>query len=419
MVVQKSRRQGRWGQGWLVGWLFLAGSWLLVFGVACDPPGKKACLEDRQCSNGEYCDPTDNRCMVGCSDDSRCAAGEACHKNKCKPRICTPDQTNTPPLGEPCYTGNASEISEVIQKAGGTCRQGRRYCIDNGQAWSACYLGVLPIPEICDGKDNDCNGLIDDGTAECNCTPKATRPCSTSPAHTKFQSQSTISLCREGVQSCTDAGRWGPCEHEIRPHSDLPLLLGCQVRDADCNGVLDEGCTCKENESPRPCKVQLPGLAELCAPETGVISEGIQICEKKCFNSAKTDCGGSDALFVWGACLLAEKKPLRLPSPEDLHGCDGKDNDCDGQVDNRRLADGSSVPLSRPCSVGGGGCEQQNAQGTRFLCKGTCTTGLQFCDAQKGGWLEDCKGAILPEKETCDGKDNDCDGQIDNNVSCP
>ncbi len=410
--IQKGRKQGHFGR-WGVG----VGLCVMMLVAACDPPGKKACSEDRQCSMGEYCDPKDNRCAVGCSDDSRCATGEACHKNKCKLRICTPDATNTPPNGEPCYTGNPADISEVIQKAGGTCRQGRRYCIDNGQAWSVCYLDVLPVPEICDGKDNDCNGKIDDGTKDCECTPKATRPCSTSPVNTKFQTQSKISFCRQGVQRCTEAGKWGVCEHEIRPHTDLPLLLGCQVRDADCNGILDEGCACKEGESPRACKVRLPGLSDTCATNTGVVAEGTQACEKSCLDSTKTTCEGAGALFVWGACMTLKgntKVGLTLPSPEDLHGCDGLDNDCDGQVDNRRLSDGSSEPLSRPCFTGGGGCEEKSAQKTRFVCQGLCAPGLQFCDAAKKAWSDECKGVITPQKETCDGKDNDCDGQIDN-----
>jgi hypothetical protein len=112
--IQKGRKQGHFGR-WGVG----VGLCVMMLVAACDPPGKKACSEDRQCSMGEYCDPKDNRCAVGCSDDSRCATGEACHKNKCKLRICTPDATNTPPNGEPCYTGNPSDISEVIQKAVG------------------------------------------------------------------------------------------------------------------------------------------------------------------------------------------------------------------------------------------------------------------------------------------------------------
>lgn len=56
-----------------------------------------------------------------------------------------------PELGEPCGQGGV-----------GVCTQGELACADDGQGL-VCKGGVQPSTELCDGKDNDCNGLVDDG----------------------------------------------------------------------------------------------------------------------------------------------------------------------------------------------------------------------------------------------------------------
>ncbi|MEM2180913.1 MAG: putative metal-binding motif-containing protein [Nitrososphaeria archaeon] len=56
---------------------------------------------------------------------------------------------------ESCYTGPRGTLNV------GICKAGSRICI-NG-TWSACIGEVLPRAEICNGNDDDCDGLIDDG----------------------------------------------------------------------------------------------------------------------------------------------------------------------------------------------------------------------------------------------------------------
>ena len=285
-------------------------------------------------------------------------------------------------LGLPCSAGI------------GICEQpGVMVCRDDGLAVICNAEPVEPQAEICDGLDNDCDGGVDEGFAGLGI------PC------TEGQG-----ICqRSGVGVCAPGGDTVVCDAVPGPVADEI----CDRLDNDCNGEIDEGfegigqpCTegqgacqrtgvgtCAEDGSAVICDVE-PGLPaeEICDHIDndcdGVIDNGFHFLNVPCAEGigacarmGVTICGPD------GADVVCSAKPA-APAPEI---CDGLDNDCDGTVD-----DGFDG-LDTNCVVGVGACQRA---GVRVCAVDGSEVG---CNVEPG----------LPVEEQCDGVDNDCDEQID------
>jgi len=135
----------------------------------------------------------------------------------------------------------------------------------------------------------------------------------------------------------------------------------CDSLDNDCDGETDE-----EQDLERSGSIGLR-----CGATIGACVEGVSACEL-----GVTVCAGA----------IMPRAEL----------CDGADDDCDGETD-------EDFPgLGQPCSVGVGAC---------------LTRGLLHC-TDEGRAL--CgTGPAEPSADGCDGADNDCDGETDEDVDGP
>tara|TARA_R110000851_G_scaffold78423_4_gene173103 strand:- start:2948 stop:5065 length:2118 start_codon:yes stop_codon:yes gene_type:complete len=121
-------------------------------------PSKPPCIDDDNdgfginCAKGVDCDDKNPNFAVICPD---------CTNKNYAGCLCTGVAAN-------CYSGQAQWLGK------GQCQSGVQLCKKG--FWSECKGESLPTPEICDGMDNNCNGLIDEGvlsacgTCDLSCT---------------------------------------------------------------------------------------------------------------------------------------------------------------------------------------------------------------------------------------------------------
>ncbi|GMV39841.1 MAG: hypothetical protein AMXMBFR64_15570 [Myxococcales bacterium] len=275
----------------------------------------KPCDKDSECTEGTG--NADNRCVSYGGIGSFCGipCGDACPEGY----TCDGEQCVATVGDCPCPKAfwNTSTTCSNTSDAG-TC-SGKRTCGPEG--WEACTAAV-PAVEACNGKDDDCDGATDEDVEPLSCglgvcahqvpgcvggVPQACNPFEGAVAEVcngkdddcdgetdeLWPDKGTpcdgpdADLCAEGGWVCSSDGGTLVCEGDDTAHAEV-----CDGQDNDCDGDTDE------------------------ASDLGVTSCGLGVCEHQVPN-----CLGG---------VLAPCDPMEGAEAEDEPDPSGLDSDCDG-----------------------------------------------------------------------------------------
>ncbi len=386
-------------------------------------PLTMACTADSGCPLGEVCSgglckPPDviaGDAGFECATDADCAMGKRCVPST---RTCVDVQqmedSGTPVIPvSVCMPGDTQSCGSSKL---GECRLGTASCVEQNGVWifGPCMGAVNPVAETCNGKDDDCDGLVDQALGDLSC---GTGDCAR-----------TLPACQGGVpMTCTPG---------------MPAAEVCDGRDNDCNGQPDDGLgmsSCGTGACARTVQSCVSGVAQACTPGM----PAAEVC-----NGADDDCDGTvdDGLPTlscgMGACARTVPSCVNgmaqtcTPGMGGVEACNLVDDDCDGTVDeglgNLTCGTGAclrTVPacvngVMQTCMPGTGGAEACNGQdddcdgmtdeglGSSTCGTGACERTVQNCS---NGMAQSCTPGT-PSAEVCNGADDDCNGTADDGL---
>jgi hypothetical protein len=375
--------------------------------------------------SGEVCDGIDNNCN-NVIDDNPSGTGAACDGQDsdqcgegqivCQSGALVCNDTTGPNL-ETCNNADDNcdgQVDEGDPGGGapcgsslGVCTPGTFHCVGGGLV---CQGGIAGGPELCNGLDDNCNGVPDDSPADVGlpCGASNVGACTLGqaiciggslscageigpsvercnlldddcdgvgdddPVDAGQPCGSSIGACRPGVFACTMGGL--ACTGGTGPSAEL-----CNAIDDDCNGIVDDN---------------VPGEGVACGSGSGRCSGGMTKCIAGAMECVGGTSGGTET-------------------------CNGADDDCDGLIDNGDLCDGAvcdNGQCATPCVPGEFPCPSGKRCDAMSYCVDDPCYGVS-CPDDADGNLQTCRDGACqaacltidcPSNLVCRGSDGAC-----------
>jgi hypothetical protein len=400
--------------------------------------------EDPDCENGEYGTP-----VYDCDDDNlntNPGATEICSNgidDNCNDQVdedclsCTDiDDDGYSIEGGDCGTIDCDDNDPTVNEVccGDNDGDGFLDATCGGDDCDDGNINIMPgAEEICNEVDDNCNGVIDTDAVDkytfyldndednYGVGTTTTEACFAPDGYTENLgdcNDQNAEIHPEAIETCNNLD--DDCDGEI--DDGMPFTIYYPDLDHDGYGVgttTTEACELPADHSTNSedCNdnnnLVYPGALETCNSLDdncdGQVDEGLTNACGGCGDTPEEACGGGDedcdGLFdeigsieyaLRNACNKCESVPDEV--------CDNDDNDCDGEID-------ENLPLL-DCYLD----SDNDGYGSTLtqVCYDSCDVGYVTQD----GDCDDSDAEISPsDSEICDGLDNDCDDDIDENLA--
>jgi hypothetical protein len=349
----------------------------VVLHGACDDADDTACQRNR-------CQPATGQCALvdlpdetPCTDDDLCTSGTRCSAGQCAggdvracPALwgdcrvgqclpvtgaCTPSAAAdglpcTPDA--PCFTEGACSSGVCVETTAKDCDDHDPCTVDScdpalarrslGEGGCQHVRQAKAAPELCNGQDDDCDGLTD--TDDLDLKTDDVPPCELQAGVCQGLAK-PLGLCQGGA--------WGPCDASTYalnlPDYDAGPDAACDGQDNDCDGDTDEDYASQPTScGTGPCAASgatscVAGHeADSCVP--GAPADDDTTCDAidddcdgtadEDYASQPTSCGtGACAATGALACVAGEVEDSCTPGAPTAEACNGRDDDCDDVPD--------------------------------------------------------------------------------------